>query len=80
MSKLHAYIQKEKTEFYLTLHEINSFSGLDSLYLFGKLLITLKCTIPKILRGWVNLTSSAKQKWLDGAKLTGIVLVILPYP
>lgn len=51
MRKLYACIQKEETEFYLTLLGISSFSGLVSLYLLGKLLSNLKCIVPKILRG-----------------------------
>ena len=42
-------MQEKKTEFYLTLLRINLFSGLDSLYLFGKLPREHKCIIPKIL-------------------------------
>lgn len=51
MRNLYAYIQKEKTDFHLTLLGIRSFSGLVSLYLLGKLLSNLKCIVPKILRG-----------------------------
>ena len=43
------FIQKKKTEFYLTLLRINSSSCPDSLYLFGKLPRDHKCIIPKIL-------------------------------
>lgn len=44
------YKKRAKTEFYLTLPGVKSFSGPDSLYLFGKLLSNLKCAISKIFR------------------------------
>jgi len=50
MNYMLTYKTRAKTEFYLTLPGINSFSGPDSLYLFGKLLSNLKCAISKILR------------------------------